>query len=455
MAVTLLQYWQQQLGIYQAEQAAAETALARAQVSLAAARRAVGTDQQALAKTNGDIATARAALQDTTIPANAQALIVTITGLLVTARTQQGRLLDDQDAAASAQAAIDAAAATLARAAGQVAGIQATIATVKVEDAQRQALRTAVGASPLATLKADAAASLGSQSLTDATTRLGKNVPAEILAIAKKRHATRAIRLAGLQTVVNHARDARGTGQQTDGGADGLAANKAVAFARAGDTLATYVATAEHRLARAHAVIGLLEAIELDATRPDVLSAPEKTQLAALAALGAAAEPTAEALDADFRAVFTAEDALAAQVLTSIAAHVDAVGADPQIASKQAAIATARTTFTNAVAAFAAANKGDLDRWEAVIPDPAWTILADYEDEIAALNELSALDPTTLVAALDSAENDYATALGAAAMARRRTDHLTDEINFRQGLLEAARAALGARLPSAVRGDVY
>jgi hypothetical protein len=338
-----------------------------------------------------------------------------------------------------------------------VAAAQATIARVTTEDAQRQTLKQTVAAAPLSTLKADATAFLASTTVTHATTRLGKDFPAAILTIAGKRHDTRANRLASLQAVLDNAQDALGAELATDGGTQGAATQKQIAFQRAQSTLSQYTATAANRFARAQSVMQMLEAIELASpgTVPDVLSDAEKAQLTSLAAAGAAAEPTAEAIDTDLNAVFMAQDALDAQILTQISANVDQLSTDATVAAKRAAIGTAWATYKAAVATFTAANKKDLDQWEAVIPDSAWKVLLDYQEGMAALNYLSSTDPAALATAMDNAENDYTTALAAAGLAQRRADFLGDAIALRQERLAAAQAAITNRLPSAIRGDSY
>jgi hypothetical protein len=335
--------------------------------------------------------------------------------------------------------------------------VQATIAKVTTEDAQRQALKQAIAAAPLSTMKADATAFLGSATATNATTRLGKNFPAKIVTVAGKRHDSRSNRLASLQTVLENAQDALGTELATDGGLQGAATQKQIGFQRAQSVLSQYVATAANRFARAQAVTKMLEAIELDVTGtvPDVLSDAEKTQLTALSAAGAAAEPTAESIDADLNAVFAAQDALDAQILTQIDTDVDKLSTDPTVAAKRGAITTAATAYKTAITNFAAANKGDLDQWEAVIPDAGWRVLLDYEEALAALTDLSAADPVALAAAMDAAENAYTTALAAAAVAQRRTDYIGDAIGRGQERLASAQAAIANRLPSAIRGDSY
>jgi hypothetical protein len=467
VAVTLLEYWQQQLTIYRAKRATAQTDLAAAQARLAAANRKLtgdpgqppgpmrDGDQKTLAKTGAAIAAKRAALAVETSPPDAAALVNEISALIITQRTQQGTVLDDLDELAAAQAASEAASATHTRADARIAAIQTEIDAAKTDNDRRATLKTAIATPPLSTLKADATTFLASATVTHATSRIGKNFPAEIVTIGDKRHDTRVKRVKALQTSLNNAEDALGTEHATDDGLVGKAEQKRIAFERAQKALADYVATAASRFAQAGVVMHMLDAIETApaGTVPDVLTGPEKATLTALSADGVAAEPTAEALDTDLDAVFTAESAFDAQILTAIAADPDTVSTDPTVAAKRAAITTAKGTFTTALTAFA--DKPDLDRWQAAIPDPAWKVLLDYEQGLDALTDLSGTTPATLAGAMDTAENDYAVALQAAAVAQRKAAFLADQIALRQEVLDSAQGALSARLPSAIRGDSY
>src|ERR1051326_8358868 len=273
MAVTLLQYWQQQRAIYQAEQTAAQNDLAGAQKSLGTISAQLATDLKALDKAGSDIAAARARLGVTTIPAEANALIAQITSLIIAQRGLQGAVLDDQESLAAAQAAVDSAGRALARATARVAGVQSTIATVQTDDVKRLNYKSAIATAPLSTLKADATAFLASATVTHATSRIGKNFPAQIVTIAAKRHDTRVNRLKSLQTDLQKAQDVLGTQSANDGGLDGTTAQKRIAFVRAQDALADHVSTAVDRFEKAKAVMTMLEAIELDTTGsvPDVL----------------------------------------------------------------------------------------------------------------------------------------------------------------------------------------
>jgi hypothetical protein len=153
--------------------------------------------------------------------------------------------------------------------------------------------------------------------------------------------------------------------------------------------------------------------------------------------------------------VYQAQDDLVTQTLFQINAGVDTLGTDPEIAKKRLAITNAIVTFNAAITAFAAANKGALDKWEAIIPDTAWKVLLDYQDGLAALTELAIANPAQWVVDMDAAEDAYTTALAEADQAQRRVDGYGDVIGLYAEQLVDAQAAITARLPSAIRGDTY
>ena len=168
----------------------------------------------------------------------------------------------------------------------------------------------------------------------------------------------------------------------------------------------------------------------------------------------AAAAPKAVSVGISLDAVHQALDDLDAQILLQINADVDQVNSDATLTAKRAAVATALATYKGAVTAFAAGKAG-LDQWEAIIPDPAWKVLLDYEEGLAALEELQQTDPAALAQAMDDAENAYTAALADAEKAQRRLDALSDAIGLGDKRLASAQAAISARLPSAIRGDTY
>jgi hypothetical protein len=449
--------WQQQLVIYQAAQAAAQGDAATAQARLASAKTQLGADQTSLATMDDNISAARKTLANTTIPADAQALVTQIAGMMIVRRTQQGTVLDDQDNVAEAQAVLDLTNARLSDANDLVKSATATILTVTTDDTRRQTLRTAVTSAPLATIQADATTYQGGTTATNAASRIGKNFPAALLTIAGDRYTTRATRISQLQTDLANAQAALGTEQGTDTHLPGASATAAITFDQTQAALTTYVATAADRFAKAKSVLAALEAIELAPanTVPDVLTAAELAQVTALTTAGALAQPHAVALNGDLQAIFSAQDGLATQFLASIVANVDTLPADVNITTKRAAITTAKNTFASDLTTFVAGNKSDLDNWEAVVPDTAWATLVDYETALADLVYLAGIDPNALATAMNNAEAAYATALTNQKIAERRVDALSMAVDFRQELLDAAQAALPTRLLSAIRGDSY
>jgi hypothetical protein len=457
MALTTLQFWQQQLAIHLATQAAAQSDLTTAQTLQKDSAAALTADLKALDAGVAKIAAQRAQLAVTSIPAEANALIALITKGVIAQRKLQGTVLDDKAKLADAGAQVDAASAVLARSKSRVAAVQVAITAAGIDGKQRDMLKTVSAAPPLLTIAADAKNLLGSTTAANAKKRLDANFPDAMQTISQKRYATRNGRLTSLQTVLDAAQNALATNLAADNGLSGAVKKAWLDLQRAQAALADPVATAAARYAKAQTLLQKLEAIQLapGGTVPDVLTEAEKTLRDTLGVAGAAAEPTAETLDTDLLAVFAAQDAVDTAVLDQIASDVDQLPTSASVAAKRVAVGTTQTAFDSALAAFAAANKGDLDQWEAVIADPAWNVLLDYEDSLAALNKLKAIDLPALSSDLDKAEDAYTTALAAVEKAQRRADALADAVALRETRLAAAQAAIGSRLSSAIRGDTY
>jgi hypothetical protein len=459
MALNTLELWQQQLVVHQAALDASMTDLTAAQAMQKSAAAALAADLRDLDKAGADIAAQRARLSATAVPADAGALIVEITAAVIGQHGLQGRVIAGQVAVADSGAQIDAATSALNRATRRVAAAKAAIAAATTDQQQRSALKSAIAAPPLATVAADAAALLAGPSASHAASRLALNFPAPMLAIAQLRHDLWVGEVDGLRASADAARGAQAAGALADDGLAGAVEQTASALQAAQAALAEPVATAAARFARADAVLQKLEAIELAAPGAvaDILSDAEKAQIAALGtAGGAAAEPAAAAIAPLQQAVFDAQAAVAAQVLSQIGTDVDQLAGDATVAARRAAVTSAQSALGTALTGFAAtADKLALDHWQIVVPDPAWAVLIDYQEGLAALNALSTVDLPALAAAMDAAETAYTTALAAAEKARRRAEARADAAALSQARLDAARAAIANRLPSAVRGDIF
>jgi hypothetical protein len=238
-------------------------------------------------------------------------------------------------------------------------------------------------------------------------------------------------------------------------GLSGDAAKKATDFRHAEQTLRDYAKTAKERYDRAIGVLADLQAMKKGTKTPDLFTTQEKLDVASSGAR-TTAETNAEPLDVDRNAVYTAQQALDAKIITQIGTDVDKLATDPALKTARDAIATKAGDLKTAQDGLVASgDKKVLDEWQAVVQDSAWRLLIDYLDAKATFTELAATAPATLATTLDTAEDAYATALAAAAKARRGADALTDVIALRVERVDASSAALPGRLLSAVRGDSF
>ena len=165
MALTLVQFWQNERATHEAAQLATQTDLTAAQQALVNGRAVLDADAAALNKLNADIAANRAKLPATSVPSDLAALGLVIRDQLVSRRAFQGKLLDDQDTIVSAQAALTAATSTMSRAAMRLGETSARLALATDAATQRDALKAQLVTAPLDTLQADANASISGMAL--------------------------------------------------------------------------------------------------------------------------------------------------------------------------------------------------------------------------------------------------------------------------------------------------
>jgi hypothetical protein len=400
------------------------------------------------------IAAQRAKLAVTSVPAEAGALIAAITENVIAQRRLQGTMLDDKAKVVDAGAQVDAANAVLARCKSRVAAVQAAVTAADTDKKQRDALKTAIAAPPFLTIAKDASDLLGSLTTDPVKTRLEHNFSAPLLSIAQKRYATRIGRVASLRVTLTAAQDALANDLDTDNGLGGKVQKTWLDLQRAQAALADQVATIAVSYAKAKTLYDKLNAINPPAA-PDLLTDAEKASRQKLDATGEAAVPNAEALDTQLKGVFSARDAVDAAVLAQIASDVDQLPASTTVADKRAEANDAQSKFDADLHQFSTDKGKDLDQWEAIIPDPVWSVLLDYEDSVDALTTLKTIDLKKLASDLDAAEDAYVTALADAEKAQRRSDALADAVALSAARLAAAQAAIGGRLASAIRGDTY
>ena len=455
MATTLVQYWQHVRDTHDAAHTAAQNDLASAQLVLVTAKAKLDADVAALQKLVTDVAANRAKLATTSVPSEVTALNNALRDQIILQRAMQGGIMDDQEAVAAAQADANAATNALNRAKSRLEASDAGLAAEKDANKQRQLLKSQLAAAPFDTIQADATAATASTAATDAKADIDANFPAELQTIAGKRHATRSARLVQLRKAVIDAETALGTTLAATSGLAGDAAQKGVAFRLADQKLRDYMKTAKQRYDRAIGVLADLQAMSKKTKTPDLLTKQEKLDVA-LSSARTTAEKNAEPLDANRKDVYTAQQALDAQIIVLIGKDVDSLAGDPSIKTARDTIAGKAATLESEQKKFVTSgDKKVLDEWQVVVQDSAWRTLIDYLDAMATLAELKATKPADLAKDLDDAEGPYADALDAAAEARRQADAFADVIALRTERVDASSAAFPGRLLSAVRGDSF
>ncbi|MDQ6831684.1 MAG: hypothetical protein M3081_22745 [Gemmatimonadota bacterium] len=453
MAITLVQFWQQERDIHEAAQTAAQTDLGAAQLALVAAKAKLDADVATLNALNTAIAANRAKLAVTSVPSDVTALNNTIRDQIVEQRTLQGGIMDDQDMVAWSQGGADGATATLARATARKADAEAKLAAANDANKQRQMLMAQLTLAPFDTLQTDAGSHGALE--TAAQAEIDANLPTELQTIAGKRYATRAARAAQLKQSLSDAEDALGTSLGTTDGFAGDAAKKEIDFKHKERRLREYAAAAKQRYDRAVAVLTDLTAIKDGTKTPDLLTAQEKLDVASSAAR-TTAESNALPADTNRATLYTARNDLDTQIATQIGTDVDKLATDATVKAKRDAVtAAAGALKTTQDGIVASGDKAVLDQWEVVVQDTAWRTFIDYLDAKAALTELAGTAPATLASDLVTAEDAYAVALAKATKAQRAADAFADVIALRAQRADASSAALSGRLLSAVRGDSF
>jgi hypothetical protein len=458
---TLAQARQAELDAFTTADTAATAELKLARQRSEAAGRILTQAEDALRTTSAAIAAARRRLAEAANPSDAAALNIRIRDLLIDAREQTGAALDAREAQAEADAAVAGARARQERAAAGKARAAAAVAAEATASSRRQAQVAALSAAPLSTIQADATAALADAVTTDAETLIESNFPAELLALATERHASRRSAIQAARASLVAARTADASDAALRAGVAGSVLSAAQAFERAADEVADFVARAKGRFDAALNVLRDLQRIGAERAAgnptPDILSDAAKADIAAtpdrVNAAGAAGP-----IETSRRAITTARTALDQEILTQMnGAAIDTFPTSAAIANRRTAVDTANTALSNAVTALeTGGEKTVLDQWEIVAPDPAWQTLADYLEARAVLSDLGATVVTganSLVSRLTAAEDAYATALQAEGRAFRRAGAYQDAVTERETRLDALAGSSAIRYPSAVRGD--
>lgn len=181
----------------------------------------------------------------------------------------------------------------------------------------------------------------------------------------------------------------------------------------------------------------------------DELTAADTKSTAAKKAFDDAAKARADAKKAVDDKQKDVDDAVAAAKAKVPPVNPDT---DPTVKAARAALEKAENELAKAERALIPIS-GDLDAWEAAIPDPTWRMLVDLEEAERILTDLAAIKPADRLQAVKDKEAALVATLDAVARSARTLAFLEDSVAERMAWATRAAGAAPARLLSAIRGD--
>lgn len=455
MALTLVQFWEKERTTYAALQSAAQADLASAQASLVGAKSRLEANGTASNKLKADIAANRAKLPVTPVPSDLAALNEVLRGQFIEQRRLQGVILDDHDAVAWATSTVAASSRSLARASAQLGDAIKALEAATTSAAQLEQIKTKLTEAPFDTMQADATAALTDSVATDAKAEIDAAFPASLQALARQRIATRIARDSDFRKSLLAAESELGNAQIAGGGAGGKVEPASRNFQRAVEEVHQFANSATSRFDRATNVLRELQELRNGTAKPDLLSAQQLIDIAENTDRTDAADAIV-AVDDARQSVNAAIRDFDAQIITQINSDVDALGTSAAVKAKRDAVAAKNTELeTLQQSVTTDGDRTTMDAWQIIIQDRAWQALVDYAEAIATLTELKSTAPSTLISAVNAAEDAFAVTLAAATKAARTTAALNDVVSLRRERATTSTAALPARLLSAARGDSF
>lgn len=435
--------------LYDAAAARTRQELADAQAALDAARAGQRADAALLTAKQAALAAARAELAATEVPIDAEALLGEVAKLQVDARRLQAALLDRGDAVARAEADVAAAKSLLARVSGARDEAAGEVEPATAEHERRVGWRAAATAAPLDTLAADATATLAGAAYVDAKKRVTDDVPAKLVASARKGHGVETARVARVALSLSDTEDLLATEQDTNGGPAGEAEKLRLEMIRAEAALRDW---AEHARERYDLALAQLEALSSATT--GLFTPAQVAELAALKDDGGDAVdlrlPRETAREKAIDAAFDLDDAITKARAPDPTASVSAVAAVVTARGKRD---QANADYVDADGDFTADARKDFARWSAAVPEPVWRKLVGFLEAEAALDALKDVAAADLVSAHEDAEAALAASLWNAERHALSAAYLEEQVNLREALLARALSVRQQRLLSALRGD--
>src|SRR5262245_34621324 len=394
---TLVQFWQQERDVYDTQATRAQATLTAGQAALAQAIKDLADEQLAFSTLADGISAKRKKLAETTIPADAAALLLEIRDLMIQLRISQGKIQDFAEATDAAKADVDVTAAAIACATAHRTEAEARLDSARDGDRIRQAAKNTLAAAPLSTLAAVANTAGSGPEQTAADAKVVA-IPGDLRAVAGLRNRLRSKRLADARGLVTAAENAYNKESNDQGGLAGAATKLGGLFRRAERALLDFVATGKPDYDRAIALFRRVGGVP-------VLSAAEQAQATAFngAGAGTTAKGNAVTVIGDQTDIDADRKNLEATILTKQLADIDAdAGVNADVITARGKVQQDLLKLADDVTNHYA-DKSTLDQWQAIVPDPAWQKLLDFQEATAILTTI-ANTPATLAADMDNAE---------------------------------------------------
>ncbi len=397
------------------------------------------------------VSATKEAMAAAAMPADAEALLTTLRGLLVELRGQRATVLAGERALDEAEQEVKRLVASIRELSNQLPTAEQELSAATTRQARHQARVAALAAEPLSSLKTAAQTALGDQSFTDAKDRVENDLPTKLRTRAIARGTAEHDRLHRALAAFTGAQDLLDSHNETAAGTAGKVSKLQTALLRAEEQLADYVLHAKDRFDSA---VSQLTAI---VASPQLTTA-EQEQItdSSLETDREAAADAEKARDDALTEVELKATALATKRVEVEAGDIDAeVDSDPAVIDLANQLQTAKTTLTAAEASFTTEMRQVLDRWEAAVPEPIWANLVSFGQAEATLKSLKTPSPTptAMKTAVTNAESALLAALLEQDKNQRTSEHLSTTINSYRHALELSRGQQARRTHSAVAGD--
>ena len=444
---TLLDFATTALGSAKQDATSAQSTIAATQQAIASNQTQRDANANAIARAQQDVTTARAALANAAMPADATAAAAQLQTALAELNTAQGQAVDLQAQLDELNGGLAVQIAALGAATTELNAAQTSYATAQQGDQAHQTWHAAITGA-LSSISGAAGDTESGTLFADAKQNAEAGFDPTLLAYVRLRESNEQNRQQAIQSTLDDMQDDVDAKMKADGGLAGAVAPLQTVYDRAEAAFRDAVTGAQDRFNRA---LGLLAT---------VANGPQLTDAEQTAMTDATTVNAAKGAVANEEAVETTQDALtAAQAAVDRAQAQTDAGWDPppDLTTPAADLATATTDAQDAQAAFTQANQQALAAWVATVSGARWSLLAAFDEAKLILDDLIANATASQLGALEWAMTNAAgtlvTALTAQSESVRAIAALQERVDLQAAALDAAERNGSAQVLNALSGN--